>query len=187
MTFTRRGWLAASALALLAGRTMATASDSVYQLPLSLTDQDGRGFSLDARRGKPLLVSMFYTSCEFVCPMLVETIRDAEAKLKPAEREKLTVLLVSFDPARDSVQVLKTTAHDRGLAAPHWTLARADEAAVRKLSAVLDIPFRRLPNGDYKHASTLVLLDAEGRIAARSSQMGKADPAFVKQLQAALR
>lgn len=187
MTMHRREWLAAMALALAAGAAKAVASDSVYQLPLALTDQDGRDFAFDTRRGRPLLVSMFYTGCEFVCPMLVETIRDAEAKLKPAQRERYGVLLVSFDPARDTVAVLKATARQRGLAAPHWTLARADTAAVRRLSAVLDIPFRPLANGDFNHASTLVLLDAEGRIAARSSKMGRAEPAFVEQLQAVLR
>src|SRR3546814_6919811 len=34
-------------------------SDSVYQLPLKLTDQKGRNFDWTTRRGKPQLVAMF--------------------------------------------------------------------------------------------------------------------------------
>jgi protein SCO1/2 len=35
--------------------------DSVYNLPLQLTDQDGRQQTLAERRGRPQLVTMFYT------------------------------------------------------------------------------------------------------------------------------
>ena len=38
--------------------------DSVYQLPLKLTDQDGKPREWRSFRGKPRLVSMFYTSCQ---------------------------------------------------------------------------------------------------------------------------
>ncbi|HEY6354920.1 MAG TPA: SCO family protein, partial [Burkholderiaceae bacterium] len=34
-------------------------SDSIYQLAVPLTDQNGRTFKLDERRGQPVLVSMF--------------------------------------------------------------------------------------------------------------------------------
>ncbi|HEX8957489.1 MAG TPA: SCO family protein, partial [Burkholderiaceae bacterium] len=68
------------------------AGDSVYQLPLTLTDQNNRAFALAELRGKPVIVSMFYNSCKFVCPMLIDTIRDTVQALKPAHRDKITVL-----------------------------------------------------------------------------------------------
>ena len=160
--------------------------DSIYQLPVSLTGQDGRVGRLDARRGAPVLVSMFYTSCRFVCPMLIETVRDIEAKLSTAEREHLSVLLVSIDPVHDSVEVLKRTADERGVDSPRWTLARTDAASVRKLSAVLGIQYRALPDGEFNHSTVVVLIDAEGRIAARTTRMGGADPGFVKAVKAAV-
>lgn len=161
-------------------------ADSVYQLKLALTDQQGRTVALDAGRGHPVLVSMFYTSCEFVCPMLVDALRDTEAKLNPAERAKTSVLLVTFDPARDTVAVLQKTAAQRELDPGHWTLARTDPASVRKLAAVLGVQYRLLANGDYNHTTALVLLDAQGRVAGRTTQLGDADPAFVKRVKAAV-
>jgi protein SCO1/2 len=159
--------------------------DSVYQLALPLTDQQGQHFNLAARRGQPMVVSMFYTSCEFVCPMLVDAIQATQRKLTPAERERLNVLLVSFDPARDTVEVLHRTAGQRQLDA-HWSLVRTEDAHVRKLAAVLDIQYRALANGDFNHSTTLVLLDADGRVVARTSELGRADPAFVKAVKTAL-
>ncbi|HET7863651.1 MAG TPA: SCO family protein [Burkholderiaceae bacterium] len=161
-------------------------ADSVYQLPISLTDQDGREFKLSDRRGQPMVVSMFYTSCQFVCPMLIETLRATEAQLSADERSRLTVLLVSFDPKNDTVTVLKRTAGERQVDTKRWALARTDAKSVRKLAAVLGTQYRELSNGDFNHSTSLVLLDADGRIAAKTPRLGDADPAFVTQVHGVL-
>ena len=162
-------------------------SDSIYQLPVSLTDQDGKSFTLEERRGNPMLVSMFYTSCQFVCPMLVDALKDTRAKLTPAEREHLNVLMVSFDPAKDTIAVLKHTAAERGLNSQQWTLARTDAASVRKLAAVLGIQYRAIAGGDFNHTTALILVDADGRILGRTAQLGDADPKFVKLVKTSVR
>jgi len=159
--------------------------DSVYQLNAKLTDQEGRDFTLTQKRGQPVLVGMFYTSCEFVCPMLVEALRNTEAKLNAQERAKLSVLLITIDPARDTVAVLKHTAQQRELDPAHWTLARSDAATTRKLAAVLGLQYRALANGDFNHSTDLILLDADGRVAARTAQLTGVDAKFLKQVKAA--
>ncbi len=161
-------------------------ADSIYQLALPLTDQTGRNFRLDERRGQPMLVSMFYTSCQFVCPMLIDALRDTEARLTDAERARLPVLMVGFAAAHDSVAVLKRTADQRHLDAAHWSLARTDARHVRKLAAVLGIQYRALPDGEFNHTTALILIDAEGRIAGRTAKLGDADPAFVKLVKASV-
>lgn len=161
------------------------ASNSIYQLPITLTDQDGRPFTLQDKRGKPIIVSMFYSSCQFVCPMLIDTIRLTEDSLTAVQRKNLAVLLVTFDPARDSVAVLKSISTKRRLDNNLWTMARTDDAAVRKLAALLGIQYRKLENGDYNHSTTLVLLDGEGRIVGTTSQIGEVDPQFFKLVQKA--
>ena len=162
-------------------------TDSVYQLKAQLTDQSGKTFAIAERRGHPVLVGMFYTSCQFVCPMLVEALRDTEAKLTPQELANLSVVLVTIDPVRDTVAVLKRTAQERELDPAHWTMARTDAKTTRKLAAVLGVQYRALPNGDFNHTTDLILLDRDGRIAGRTTQLGSADPAFVKQVKVATR
>ncbi|MBV8620814.1 MAG: SCO family protein [Curvibacter sp.] len=187
---TRRGLMLACLLGFAVGSAEASPphasdwpGDSVYQLRLSLTDQNGRAFDMDSLGGAPVLVSMFYTSCEFVCPMLVDTMRNAQAQLSAQERGRLQMLLVSIDPARDTVAVLQHTAQERELDAAQWRLARTEAPAVRKLAAVLGIQYRALPNGDFNHTTALILLDSQGRIVARSTQLGAADPEFVSQIR----
>lgn len=183
-------WLASAGLSAWAAAdasvpAAALPSDSIYQLKLPLVDQDGRSFALDERRGRPMLVSMFYTSCQFVCPMLIEALQATEAKLSPEERAHLSVMMVSFDPAHDNVATLKKTADQRQLDPQRWTLARTEASHVRKLAALLGIQYRALGNGDFNHTTALILVDAQGRIAGRTAQLGSADPAFVKLVKAA--
>jgi protein SCO1 len=160
--------------------------DSVYRLAVTLVDQDGRSFPLAARAGKVQLVSMFYTSCQYVCPLTVATMKRTQARLDPPGRSKLRVLLVSFDPARDTPERLRTVFAERHLDPATWTLARTDPASVRKLAATLDFQYRTLADGGISHSSALLLLDAEGRILARTAKTGEVDPEFVAKLKRAL-
>lgn len=174
------GWpsLAATATAALPG-------NSIYQLRPPLTDQDGHAFDLGSLRGQPVLASMFYSSCQMVCPMIFDTIRETVAKLPPPERERTRILMVSFDPVRDTVAVLKRAAEAHGCDA-RWTLARSDEANSRKVAAVLGVQYRRLTDGEFNHSSSIELLDSEGRIVSRTNTLGAVDPAFLKTLRQAL-
>lgn len=92
--------------------------------------------------------------------------------LSPQERGRLRVLMVSLDPARDSAQRLAELASAHRLDTTQWTLARADEELTRRFAAVLDIRYRQLAGGDFNHTAALTLLDAEGRIVARTENVG---------------
>ena len=151
-------------------------ANSIYQLSVPFTDQLGRTSKLEDWRGKPVMISMFYSSCQFVCPRIVEALKRTEESLAT----KVPILMVSFDPARDDTAALKAMAEERHIDPKLWTLARTDARNVRKLAAILGIQYRELPSGEFNHASVIILLDAEGRIVGKTSMIGEADPAFVK-------
>lgn len=154
--------------------------DSVYQVQAPMLDQNGHSFKLEERRGQPVLVSMFYNSCQFVCPMLIDTLRSTEQSLTTEERSHLSMMLITFDPARDDVKTLKSVADKHGLDPARWTLARTDAASVRKIAATLGIQYRLLADGEYNHTTVLILLDGDGRIVGRTKKIGATDPAFLK-------
>ncbi len=178
-----RGLLLFVAGLLLAGAACAATplpGDSIYNLPVQLTTQDGQSQMLSARRGRPQLVTMFYTKCQMVCPMIIDSLRLTRNALDPAVRSQVDLLAVSFDPANDNVATLRSYAAKRKLDPRVWTLARAAPAQVRQLSGVLGLQYRQLPDGEFNHSSELILLDVDGRIAARTTVIGKLDPAFVE-------
>jgi len=185
----RYGLLGAAGLAGVALATPGRAAvgalpgDSLYQLRAALVDQDGHPFELASLRGNPALVSMFYSSCEMVCPILFETVAHTVRSLKPAVRDRVHIVMVSLDPERDTVAVLKETAIKHGCDA-HWSLVRGSDADVRRIAALLGVQYRRLPSGEFNHSTSIELLDSEGRIVKRTATLGQDDPAFLAAIQA---
>lgn len=183
----RRHWLAAAAcaallaVAALLARAQAAElpRDSTYHLALPLVDQDVKAFTYADGRGRPRIVSMFYTSCKYVCPLIIDTLLKTERELAPEQRAGIDVLLVSLDPDNDTPAALRHVADKRHLDTARWRLARADKAGVRRLAAVLGIQYKQIENKDFSHSSALVLLDADGRIVTRTDRLGAADPEFV--------
>ncbi|MES2640362.1 MAG: SCO family protein [Myxococcota bacterium] len=140
---------------------------SVYALDLDLVDQAGRTVALDAQRGHPVLLSMFYTSCPMACPMLITEIQSIEAELPAALLGGVRVVLVSMDPAHDNPAAMATVVDKHGLDA-RWTLGAVPEGDVRLVAATLGVRYRPLPEGGYAHTSVITLVDGEGRVVARS-------------------
>jgi protein SCO1/2 len=141
---------------------------SLYELGLTLRDATGQRIGLDAARGKPVLLTMFYASCNVACPALIEDVRRALAEM-PAD---VQVMLVSFDPDRDTPAALAALATARGLDT-RWTLAAADAADARELAAAFGYRYRKLENGEFFHGSTIVLLDEAGRPLAKTEGFGQ--------------
>ncbi|WP_223809438.1 SCO family protein [Thermomonas sp. XSG] len=161
--------------------------DSIYQLPLPLTDSQGQTRDWRTLRGKPRLVSMFYTSCQYICPLIIESGKAVERQLSPDQQKRLGVLLVSMDPARDTPPALKKVVDQRKLDLARWTLAAPPADDVRSVAAVLGIRYRQLADGEFNHSSMLILVDANGRILARTEKIGsQPDPEFVAAVRKAV-
>jgi protein SCO1/2 len=130
-------------------------SDSVLRLADRFTDQDGRAFTLAQRRGKPQVVAMFYSSCKYACPLLIDSGKGVEHALAPAERGKLRILYVSLDPVRDQPKVLSALATQRKLDRTRWTLATTDAAGVRRTAAVRRTPAASVVARDQRERSSM--------------------------------
>lgn len=161
---------------------------SLYQLDVGLTDQDGQASRWRdgaSPAGGPRIVGMFYSRCDYVCPMLFEAVKNIEASLPVQARQHLQVGLITLDPARDDTAALKKTAAQRGGDPARWHLYRTQAADVRKLAGVLGVQYRQLSNGEFNHSTLMILLDSQGTELARTESIAKIDPAFLKAVQKA--
>jgi len=162
--------------------------DSVYQLDVQLLDHAGKRGPWRAQRGKPQLVAMFYTSCQYICPLIVDSAKAMERQLTPTERARIGITMISMDPVRDTPKVLSTVVTKRKLDTRRWTLASPGKNDVRQVAGVLGVRYRALADGEFNHTSALVLLDANGRVLARTEKMGsQPEPEFVAAVKQALR
>lgn len=179
--------LCVATLATAAQPAVALPGDSVYQLSLPLTDSQGQTRDWRTLRGKPRLMSMFYTSCQYICPLIVESGKAIERQLSPAQQQRLGIVLISMDPARDNPAALKKVMDRRKLDASRWMLATPPADDVRAVAGVLSIRYRQLADGGFNHSSALILIDANGRILARTEKIGsQPDPDFVAAVRKAV-
>lgn len=161
---------------------------SVYQLSATLVDQTGRKQAWADLRGRPRIATMFYSSCPYMCPLIIESGKAIDHALSADERSRLGVVMVTMDVARDTPAALSAIALKRHIDTRRWTLLRPEAKDLRPIAAVLGVRFRALANGEFNHNSVLVLLDGEGRELARTERIGaKPDPEFLAAVHAALR
>ncbi|MFJ9728021.1 SCO family protein [Streptomyces sp. NPDC101209] len=85
-------------------RKAATVLDQPFEKPdLVLTDTHGRKYDFRKETaGKPTLVYFGYTHCPDVCPTTMSNLAVAKKQLPKAEQDKLRVVFVTTDPARDT-------------------------------------------------------------------------------------
>ncbi|HEU4779159.1 MAG TPA: SCO family protein [Steroidobacteraceae bacterium] len=157
---------------------------SLYQMHEKLRDQDGKAIDLDLYRGRKVLVTMFYGSCPATCPLIIDTLRAVERGLDTRERQELRILLVSLDSENDTPDALRQLADSRRIDTTRWTLAHADAGAVRRIAAALNIQYKKLPDGQFSHATIISALDADGKIVVQSAELGRADPEVLRAINA---
>ena len=72
--------------------------ESVYHLQATMQDAGGRPVVWPSLHGQPRVVSMFYTNCHLMCPLIIENAKSVQKQLTPRERAKLGMVMVSLDP-----------------------------------------------------------------------------------------
>jgi|KBSSwiStaDraftv2_1062776.scaffolds.fasta_scaffold170262_3 protein SCO1/2 len=151
---------------------------SLYLLDSTWTSDVGRQIKLGALRGRPQIVAMFFTHCEYACPILVGELKAIEARLPPEVLGKVDFLLVSIDSRRDTPAELATFRTKRQLAVERWTLLRGGPDDVRELAALLGVNYTEDTRGQFAHSNVITLLNAEGEVAFQHAGLNQ-DPALL--------
>lgn len=157
------------------------AGASIYALDVALTNHAGDKAKLDVFRGKPVLISMFYSSCPSACPLLISNVKRIEAALDPTIRGELRVLLVSFDPKHDTPEALRGVIERHGVDPSRWMLMTGTDDEIRDVAAVLGIKYRQA-DGSFNHSSVITLLDRDGVIKLRVDGMGESSASMVARI-----
>ena len=140
---------------------------AVIQTPrdFSLTTQDGKRFRLADVRGKVVLVSFVFTTCNGTCPETTHRMsRTAEALSRAGLQDKVHLLSISLDPARDTPAVLRDYMRLYEVDARHWTFLTGSKEEVAGVLSDWGMWARPAPNGQLDHPSRIYLLDARGRV-----------------------
>jgi len=136
---------------------------SLYQLNSAWTNDAGGSVALTTLRGRPVLIAMFFASCEYACPVLVNDLKRLEAALPEDVRGNVQLVLVTFDTKRDTPPALRAF-RERMELGPQWTLLTSTPSAVQELAMLLGVKFKQDSRGQFAHSNLITVLNAEGEI-----------------------
>jgi protein SCO1/2 len=129
-----------------------------------LTDSSGRRFSLADYRGRPLVISLVYTSCSTVCPTTTQRLLDAVAEARRSiGADRFAVLTIGFDARRDTPSSMARFAEWQGIPVATWRVASGDEATLAELLRELGFSYVAAAGG-FEHITQTTIIDADGRV-----------------------
>lgn len=127
-------------------------------------DQTGREVRLKDFRGKPLVISLIYTSCYHTCPTMTMQLAEAVDIGREALGEgSFSVLTVGFDTEADNPDRMRMFANERGIRVRDWAFASADAETIHGFTEELGFTYVRSPRG-FDHLTQTTIVDAEGVI-----------------------
>jgi len=130
----------------------------------ALIDSRGTPFSLQDYRGKPLVISLVYSTCSSVCPAttqhLIDAVTEAGRMFGP---DRFAVLTVGFDARNDTVPRMAQFASVQGIKLSNWRVASGDATTIAALLNDLGFSYRAVAGG-FDHPTQTTVLDRDGRI-----------------------
>ncbi|MDZ7670814.1 MAG: SCO family protein [Gammaproteobacteria bacterium] len=130
----------------------------------ALVAADGTRVTLDRFSGKPLVVSMIFTSCAHICPATTQNLRKGVAEARRNfGTDSFNVVTIGFDAPRDTPDAMREFARRQGVSDPGWYFLAADQPTIDALAR--ELGFIYFPSGGgFDHLIQSTIVDGKGVI-----------------------
>lgn len=127
-------------------------------------DRSGRKVRLADYRGKPLVISMIYTHCPFVCATTTRSLTALKLSQDALGADSFGVLTVGFDTENDTPEAMNDFAKRMGVNLPKWDFVSADPETIKKLSKDLGFTYFPTDEGGFNHITQTTFVDGKGKV-----------------------
>lgn len=145
---------------------------SIYNLPSTWTNQDGKNMEMKDMKGKVLVMVMIYTSCKSACPRLVADMRNIESRFPENIKKNVKLVLVSIDPEVDTPERLKAFSIENKMDGDQWVFLRSTEENTREFAAVLAVNYKKISPMDFSHSNIISVFNSEGELTYQQEGLG---------------
>lgn len=144
---------------------------------------DGQAIRLQELTGKPLVVSMIYTSCHHICPTITQNLQEKVAIANEAfGKDQFAVVTIGFDWRVDTAEQMRVYAASRGIDESDWHFLSGDAHSVNSIADDLGFQFFASAKG-FDHLSQTTIVDANGIIYRQVYGQDFDTPTFVEPLK----
>lgn len=150
------------ALATLAPCPAWCAPFSFYTAPYSFTNDRAQTVHLSEWRGKPLILTMEYSNCRFMCTTTFSKMKAIQAA---ADQKKIQIdfMIISLDPKNDTPQAWQQYRISRDVDRSNWHLLTGSEVTTKEFAALIGIKYWTMDE-HILHDFKIVRLNAKGEI-----------------------
>jgi protein SCO1/2 len=146
-------------------------------------DGNGKQVTLGSLRGKPVIISLIYTSCYHICPTvttnLAKTVNIARDALGD---DSFSVLTIGFDTPVDTPDRMRVFAAQRNIDISNWHFVSADADTLQQLAGDVGFSYFSSPKG-FDHMIQATVLDSDGKVYRQVYGMAPDAPALVEPLK----
>ena len=130
---------------------------------IKLVDHHGQAFTRERLQGKWSLVFFGFTYCPDICPTTMSFLNEFVSQLEGTEADDTEIVMVSVDPARDTVEQLAGYVPYFN---PDFIGVTGEFLDVHRFATALNTPFRKVPGQDENyqvdHSANVVLINPRG-------------------------
>jgi cytochrome oxidase Cu insertion factor (SCO1/SenC/PrrC family) len=133
-----------------------------YALPYAFTNDRNETVHLSQWRGKPLILTMEYSNCRFMCTTTFSKMKAIQAA---ADQKKMQIdfMIVSLDPKNDTPQAWQQYRISREVDRSNWHLLTGSEATTKEFANLIGIKYWTMDE-HILHDFKIVRLNANGEI-----------------------
>ena len=128
-----------------------------------LLNHRGELFTPASLQGHWTLIFFGFTHCPDICPTTMSFLNELITELAGTEVADTEVVMITVDPARDTVELLAAYVPYFN---PDFTGVTGEFLDIHRFATALNTPFRKAPgqDGDYQvdHSSNVVLINPRG-------------------------
>ena len=127
-------------------------------------DTRGRSIGLGDLRGRPLVLSLVYTSCPDTCNVVTRSLaRTVRAARQALGERSFSVATVGFDHRFDTPEQMRMYADRQGVSMSDWSFLSGDPATIERLLDQLGFTWVESPRG-YDHLAQTTVIDGQGHV-----------------------
>lgn len=127
-------------------------------------DGKAQEISLSSLRGKPVVISLIYTSCYHVCPTVTSNLANVVKSARQAlGEESFSVLTIGFDSPNDTPDRMRVFAGQRGIDINDWHFVSASAETMSGLTSDVGFSYFSSPKG-FDHMIQVTVLDGDGKV-----------------------
>ena len=114
--------------------------------------------------GKPLLVSLVFTSCHLTCPIITKQLELAVSAAREAlGDDSFHVVTIGFDPPGDTPQKMKIFATQQNINIDGWDFLSTSQDVIDTLTQQLGFTYFSSPRG-FDHITQVSIIDRNGLV-----------------------